>query len=85
MERRKTYYCEGITSLDGQIMRKVENDRCKYLGIDELDRVKEQEVREQCIKEYMKRLKLQKQNAGNKNMGGGRIVVWGYNCQMEKG
>ena len=46
-------------------MRKVENDGCKYLGIDELDRVKEQEMREQCIKEYMKRLKQQKQNTGN--------------------
>ena len=38
-------------------MRKVESDGYTYLGIAEIDGVKEQEMREQFIKEYMGRLK----------------------------
>ena len=49
-------------------MRKGENNGYHYLGIPERDRVKEQEMREQFIKEYMGRLKIpkSKENGTNK-------------------
>ena len=38
--------CEEITLLNGQVIRKIENDGYKYLGIAVLNRVKEQEDKE---------------------------------------
>ena len=38
-------------------MKKIENYGYKYLGNVQLDRVKEQEMREQFTKEYMRRLR----------------------------
>ena len=35
--------CEEITLLNGQVIRKIENDEYKYLGIAVLSRVKEQD------------------------------------------
>ena len=49
-------------------MRKSENNGYHYLGIAEQGRVKEKEMREQFIKEYMGRLKIpkSKENGTNK-------------------
>ena len=50
-------------------MRKSENNGYHYLGIPERDRVKEQEMREQFIKEYIRRFKRipkSKENGTNK-------------------
>ena len=50
-------------------MKKGENDGYHYLGIAERDTVKEQEMREQFIKEYIRRLKRipkSKENGTNK-------------------
>ena len=49
-------------------MRKSENDEYHYLGIAEQGRVKEKEMREHFIKEYMGRLKIpkSKENGTNK-------------------
>ena len=38
-KRVNIYHCEGITLLDKQIMREVEKDGYKYLGMVELDRM----------------------------------------------
>ena len=46
-----------MTFVDGQTMKKIENYGYKYLGNVQLDRVKEQEMREQFTKEYMRRLR----------------------------
>ena len=46
-----------MTFLDGQTMKKIENYGYKCLGNVQLDRVKEQEMREQFTKEYMRRLR----------------------------
>ena len=39
-------------------MKEIEESRYRYLGIVELDRVKVQEIKEQFMKEYKRRLKL---------------------------
>ena len=52
----KIYYCEKMTLLDRQIMKKIENDEHSIIGIVQLDGVKEQELKEQFIKEYRRRL-----------------------------
>ena len=56
LRRGKIYFCEKITLLDEQIMKETENDGPNIIGFVELDRVKGQEMREQFIKEYRRRL-----------------------------
>ena len=59
LKRGKVDKCDGVTLPDGQMMKEIEENGYRYLGILELDRVKEQEMKEQFMKEYIKRkLKL---------------------------
>ena len=45
-----------MTLPDVQIMREVENDGYKYLGIVELDKIKKTEMKDQFGKEYILRV-----------------------------
>ena len=58
MKRGKVVRCEGITLPNGEIMKEVEKQRYTYLGITELDKIKEKEMKEKTIKEYKRRLRL---------------------------
>ena len=49
---------EGITVLDGRIMREIDEEGYKYLGIIEVDEITEKEMKEQFAREYKERLKL---------------------------
>ena len=55
---RKVVRCEGITLPNGDIMKEVEKQGYTYLGIIELDKIKEKEMKEKTIKEYKLRLRL---------------------------
>ena len=58
MKRGKVVRCEGITLPNGEIMKEVEKQGYTYLGIIELDKIKEKEMKEKTIKEYKRRLRL---------------------------
>ena len=58
MKRGKLVKLEGVTLPDGHVMREVEQDGYKYLGIVELDKIKEAEMKDQFRKEYIRRLRL---------------------------
>ena len=46
------------TLLDGQIIRKIEEEGYKYLGILEVDMMREKEMKKRFAREYKRRLKL---------------------------
>ena len=76
LKRGKIDKCDGVTLPDGQIMKEIEKNGYRYLGVVELDRVKEREMKEQFVKEYKRRLKLvlkSKLNGKNKIM---EINIW---------
>ena len=49
---------EGLRLLSGKIITEVNEEGYRYLGIIELDKIKEQEMELQFRAEYMRRLKL---------------------------
>lgn len=68
LKRAKIYYREMIKLLDQQIMKETENDGLSIICFVELDRVKEQGMREELIKEYRRRLeKILKSQLNSKN------------------
>ena len=48
----------GITLPDGHAKKQIDEDECKYLGILELDSVKQGEMKIQCKEEYKRTLKI---------------------------
>ena len=82
--------CEGIKLPNGMTMKEEESEGHRYLGILELDKVKDKEMKEQFEKEYMRRLKvvlISKLNGRNKILAvntwavsvlryGARIMKW---------
>ena len=52
MKREKVVRFEGIKSPNCEVMKEVEKEGYTYLGLDELDRIKENEMKEITIKEY---------------------------------
>ena len=52
MKRGKMVTCDRIELPDGQKMKGVHEEGYKYLGIVELDRIKEREMKERFTKEY---------------------------------
>ena len=52
MERGKVVRCEGIKLPNSVVMKEVEKEGYKYLGIVELDKIKENEIKEKTKKEY---------------------------------
>ena len=55
MKRGKVVRCEGIKLPNSEVMEEVEKEGYKYLGIVELDKIKENEMKEKTIKEYKRR------------------------------
>lgn len=60
MKRGKVVRCEGIMlpSSNNEVMKEVEKEGYIYLGIVELDKIKEDEMKKKTIKEYKRRLRL---------------------------
>ena len=68
LKRGKIYYHEMIKLLDQQMMKETENDGLNIICFVELDRAKEQGMREELIKEYRRRLeKILKSQLNSKN------------------
>ena len=58
MKRGKIVKSKGIILRDGEVMKQVGLERYTYLGITELDEVKETEIIEKITKEYKQRQRL---------------------------
>ena len=58
MKRGKTARCEGIELPGGEEMKEVEPESYTYLGIVELDKIKENEMKEKIKREYKRRLRM---------------------------
>ena len=58
MKREKVVTCEGIKFPNCEVIKEVEKEGYTYLGIAELDQIKENEMKEKTIKEYKRRLRL---------------------------
>ena len=58
MKRGEIVKSEGIKLLDGEVMKQVGQEGYTYLGIIELDRTKETEMKEKITKEYKRRQRL---------------------------
>ncbi len=54
----KIVRCDGIELPNDELIKEVEQDGYTYLGIVELDKVKEKEMKEKTIREYKRRLRL---------------------------
>ena len=52
MKRGKIVKSEGMKLPDGEKMKQVRQEGCKYLGIIKLDKIKEIEMKEKITKEY---------------------------------
>ena len=52
MKSGKIVKNEGIKLLDGEVMKQVGQEGYTYLGIIELDKIKETEMKEKITKEY---------------------------------
>ena len=58
MKRGKIVKSEGIGLPDGEMMKQVGQEGYTYLGIIELDKIKETEMKEKITKEYKRRQRL---------------------------
>ena len=85
MKRGKVVKCDGIKLPNNEVVKEVEKEGYSYLGIIELDKIKENEMKEKTIKEYKRRLRLiLKQNKSNKYMGSGCIQIQSRNTRVER-
>ena len=57
-KRAKVVGCKGIKLPNCEVMKEVEKEGYTYVGTVELDKIKENEMKEKTIKEYKQRLKL---------------------------
>ena len=58
LKRGKIVKQNGITLPNGQMMKEVDESGYKYLGIVEMDKIKETEMKDKFASEYKRRLKL---------------------------
>ena len=58
LKRGKIVKSEGIKLPDGEVMKQVGQEGYTYLGIIELDKIKETEMKEKITKEYKRRQRL---------------------------
>ena len=58
LKRGKVVRSEGIELPSGEVMREVEQEGYTYLGIVELDKIKEDEMKDKITREYKRRLRL---------------------------
>ena len=82
MKRGKVVRCEGIKLPNYEVMKEVKIEGYTFLGIVELDRIKQNEVKEKTIKAstgYKTKTKWKKQNNSNKCMD-----RWMWNVALEK-
>ena len=81
--------CEGEMLPNNEVMKEVEKEGYTYLGIVELDKIKEDEMKKKTIKEYKRRrpkikTNWEKQNNSNKYIGSGGIQIWSRNTTVER-
>ena len=57
LKRGKVVNSEGISMPDGKMMKNIEEDRYKYLGILEADDLKHEEMKDQIKKECIRRVR----------------------------
>ena len=76
MEAGMKVECDGIELPDGQLIKEVDDDGYKYLGVLEGARIKTKEMKELVKKEYLRRVKL----VARSRLYGGNLVravnVW---------
>ena len=58
INRGKVVRCEGIKLPNSDVMKEVEKEGYTYLGIVELDKIKENERKENTINEYKQTARL---------------------------
>ena len=58
MKRGKLVECNGVELPTKDVIKQVEKDGYKYLGVLELDRIMESDMKERFSKEYFRRFKL---------------------------
>ena len=76
MKGGKVHSSEGISLPGGEVMKEVEIEGYKYLGIMEYDKIKEKEVKENFVKEYFRRIKLVLKSKLNGNNKISAINTW---------
>ena len=74
---------------NNDVMKEVEKEGYTYLGIVELDKIKEDEMKKKTIKEYKRRrpkikTNWEKQNNSNKYISSGDIQIWSRNTTVER-
>ena len=87
MKRGKVVRCEGIKLPNYEVMKEVKIEGYTFLGIVELDRIKQNEVKEKTIKAstgYKTKTKWKKQNNSNKCMDSGCIQIRSRNTTVER-
>ena len=57
MKRRKVVKSERISMPEGKMMKNIEEDEYRYLGILETDGIKVEEIKGQIKKEYIRRVR----------------------------
>ena len=55
MKGGKIIKSEGIKLPDGEVLKQIEQEGYIYLGVIELDKIKEKEMKEEITKEYKRR------------------------------
>ena len=68
MKRGKIVKCDGIVMPGNEVMKSLEEEGYKYLGILEIDNVKHEEMKEKLKREYIRRVRSilkSKLNGGN--------------------
>ena len=83
LKRGKIVRRQGIELPNRETMKEVEQEGYTYLGIVELDKIKENEMKEKTIKEYKRRLRLilkSKLNGKNKitAINTWAVAIFGY-------
>ena len=65
MNNGKLIKTEGIRHVNGETIKKVGEEWYKHLGMMELDRVKEKDMKDTLNYDYLRRLKLVKNSKSN--------------------
>ena len=76
MKRCKIVKSEGIKLPDGEVIKQVGQNGNTYLGIIELDKIKETEMKEKITKEYKRRQRLILKSKLNGRNKGPAINTW---------
>ena len=86
-KKGKVIECEGVVLPNREMMRVTEDEGYKYLGILEIDEIKEETMKNRFKKEYLRRLILRsKLNGKNKfqAINSGTLVLLRYGAAIVK-